>query len=347
MAPGSSLLTARLRMRIFAGLFIAAATVALLEGSLRIFDPIGFIYFPESDRYFRNMVPDAAFGYIHTPDYRDTLQGVDVSVNSHGLRGPEFQLEKPMGVRRVMILGDSVVFGWGAPQDGTFPRRLEELLKTNLGPVEVIAAGVGSWNTRTEYEYLRTTGVRYDPDVLLLLIVANDIQPKIVGRTEVSRGEFGGNAGRDTPGILQRAWQVAATRSFVLGYIQYFLAVERIRAQSAQYDETAPEWLDARIALEGIIELSRDRDIDMIAYLFTPADAVDESDVFSLYRRVLDAREVPVFAAPSVVFSHPEYRNSIADSHPNTLGHRALAEDMEPVLRTFLLQETSSTPALR
>ena len=53
---------------------------------------------------------------------------VDYRVNAEGLRGAETTVEKPAGVRRVAVLGDSIAFGyWVAEGDG-FPRQLEAML---------------------------------------------------------------------------------------------------------------------------------------------------------------------------------------------------------------------------
>ena len=56
-------------------------SLILLEVLLRIFDPLGINYYFEVARYFRNMVPDPSFAYIHRPGYTDTLQGVEVTIN--------------------------------------------------------------------------------------------------------------------------------------------------------------------------------------------------------------------------------------------------------------------------
>ena len=53
-------------------------------------------------------------------------------VNAEGLRGRETTVEKPAGVRRVAVLGDSIAFGyWVADEDG-FPRQLEAMLNPRV-----------------------------------------------------------------------------------------------------------------------------------------------------------------------------------------------------------------------
>ena len=52
-----------------------------------------------------------------------------VTTNSIGLRSPEIRQNKPD--LRIVCLGDSVTFGWGVPEEDSYPRQLEHLLKFN------------------------------------------------------------------------------------------------------------------------------------------------------------------------------------------------------------------------
>ena len=131
----------------------------LLEIFLRMFDPIGIGYYSETRKYFQAMHDNDDFAYIHTAGYDDKLQGVQVTINSEGLRSPEFPTTKPVGEKRLLLIGDSVVFGWGAPQDSIMSAWLQRRLDADAPGWRVIAAGVGSWNTRTEYELDRKSVV--------------------------------------------------------------------------------------------------------------------------------------------------------------------------------------------
>src|SRR6185436_18130054 len=63
-------------------------------------------------------------GFIVTPQYRHRL-----STNSKGFRGVhEYAVPKPTNVFRVMVLGDSVVNGYGVEDDETFCAVLEKKL---------------------------------------------------------------------------------------------------------------------------------------------------------------------------------------------------------------------------
>jgi lysophospholipase L1-like esterase len=314
--------------RFGAALLAAAATLAVLELLLRVLDPLGMKYFPEADRYFRAMVPDTSFAYIHRAGYRGSFQGVEVSINSHGFRAPEWRMPKPAGRARLMILGDSVVFGWGAPQDSIFPVLLQREFDAEGLGVEVLAAGVGSWNTRTEYEYLRTRGVDLGPDVLLLVITSNDLVPKTAGRAGAdgvlsSERPTGGGAAR---AWIARAWRFAGKHSYVLSHIQY---LSKRRAESRGYasaDSDSPRWRDARSALEGIVELCRGRDISLSVCLYTNEQDLAGNAVLTLYRNALEERGVSSFTLPRGLFSEKRYRNSFVDGHANARGQALIAE---------------------
>jgi len=90
---------------------------------------------------------------------------VTVAVNSKGLRDREMAYAKPPGVRRLLSVGDSFAFGYGVELDEAFCK----VAAAELGPPwEAINAGVPSWGTGDELDFLLTEGFRYEPDVVVL-----------------------------------------------------------------------------------------------------------------------------------------------------------------------------------
>lgn len=102
------------------------------------------------------------------PDLNETYE----STNSHGLRDRERTLNKPDGVRRIILLGDSVVEGQGIPESSTISRQLEDLLSPDN--TEVLNFAVSGYCTRSEAELLETKGLAFDPDIVVLVFTEND-----------------------------------------------------------------------------------------------------------------------------------------------------------------------------
>jgi Flp pilus assembly protein TadD/lysophospholipase L1-like esterase len=103
-----------------------------------------------------------------TPDFIETYE----RTNSHGQRDRERTLRKPDGVQRVLLLGDSIVEGYGLPESKTISSQLEELYGD--GSTEVLNFGVSAYCTRAEIELLEVKGLHFDPDVVVLVFVEND-----------------------------------------------------------------------------------------------------------------------------------------------------------------------------
>jgi hypothetical protein len=319
---------------ILTGIFRKAAltilvliiTSAFIEIGLRIFDPIGIEYFFEAAKYFKSMQPDERYAYIHTAGYREVLQDVEVSINSHGFRGPEFERIKPAGKKRVMILGDSVVFGWGARQDDIFGLQLQKIFDEERGDVEVIPAGVGSWNTRTEYEYLRSDGADYEPDVLVLIIVPNDVKPNDGGITQVARERL--SAGSQRRGVVKRSldklWRGAVHHSYFMMHIQYLLKTRKDRETNERPAADSPQWEDARLAVDGITEFCRENDVVFVPYLYGSSAVIESKPALQLYRTHLESRGIRAYTMPDSLFA-AKFRNSIVDGHPNSAGHAIIS----------------------
>jgi hypothetical protein len=154
---------------------------------------------------------DPDLGWRLTPGHRHVgPQGEVVEINSHGLRDPERPREKPPGVRRVLVLGDSFTFGSALAAEDGFCRRLER----RLGPgVEVIDAGVPRYSTAHEARWLERDGLAWSPDVLVVaFFVGNDPWENLVG--------IGGHALRVRDGELvehdrreRSAWRELRNRS--------------------------------------------------------------------------------------------------------------------------------------
>ena len=291
------------------------------------------------------MRPNDEYAYIHEPGYRKQLQGVDVIINSHGLRGPEFEDVKPPGKKRVLILGDSVVFGWGVPEKNIFALELQRLFSRTTPAVEVIPAGVGSWNTRTEYEYLRSTAINFKPDVVVLFIVENDLRPKNTGRTDVRKELLfkNGKRGKTTEDILWKALRKSVGQSYLVKYIRYFVKIRSNK--QAQVEENSPRWKDASLALDGIIKLCHENGADFIVYLYGSKSTVMENAVLNCYNKYLESIGEHAFLLPEVLFKESKYRNSLVDKHPNAAGHMIIAQEIfQSLLPRLTDKRISSRP---
>ncbi len=108
--------------------------------------------------------------------WNDTL----VSSNRVGLRERPFVLPKPDHIVRVVLLGDSFVYGYGAAAEDRLGVFLEQWLNERgqhtEAQVEVLHLGIPSWNFRAEVAYLTRQLTLLDPDLVIHISVPNDIE---------------------------------------------------------------------------------------------------------------------------------------------------------------------------
>ena len=75
---------------------------------------------------------------------------------------------------RTILLGDSVVeMEYAGSPENTIGGRLQRMLGEET---EVISMGISGYCTRSEVELLRTFGLKYEPDLVILLFVENDFE---------------------------------------------------------------------------------------------------------------------------------------------------------------------------
>ena len=163
------------RERLFIILLVLLVPAVLLvagEYFIRIFAPQQIV----SDYLVMDPVVDYrlrpnAKGHMTSPEY-----SVSMNINSLGFRGEEISLEKPSGVKRVLILGDSYTAGHGLEGDQTLPFRVgRELDRIRPGAFEVINGGVGGYCTANEVDFFMEYGLPLKPDLVAILWMGHDV----------------------------------------------------------------------------------------------------------------------------------------------------------------------------
>jgi lysophospholipase L1-like esterase len=176
------------------GLAAGATLLSLLavELLLHVFPP------PVVYAYERNVVqvyssqPHPTVQYVNRERFAGEFNNREfhthVRINERGLRDRDYPYQKPPGVRRVLLLGDSFVFGWGVEAEESIAKQLER----RLAGVEVLNGGCSGWSTAQEGAFLRDEGIRYDPDVVLLFFCENDVEAN-EARYHFTGGELRGS----------------------------------------------------------------------------------------------------------------------------------------------------------
>ncbi len=132
-----------------------------------------------------HFIPDPAIGWVPTPllnqdgDDPDGIGRHRFQTDANGFRSPA-PLERFEG-QRLVLLGDSMVWGMGVDQE----RIAGSVLRQRLGAGhEVIVAATPGWSTDQEYLFTQERVIPFHPDVVFWFITAvNDIVMNLHGQS--------------------------------------------------------------------------------------------------------------------------------------------------------------------
>lgn len=150
----------------------------LMEMSLRWYFRTHTFYDVEMARYANALKvesPNPLIGHVHRAGSSMHVMDVDVKINSDGFRDDEYATGRS-DKRRIVVLGDSLTFGWGVEMERSFEHLLEREFDS-VSPTELINFGTGNYNTTQQLNLFKEKGLEYEPDDVFLFYFINDAEP--------------------------------------------------------------------------------------------------------------------------------------------------------------------------
>jgi lysophospholipase L1-like esterase len=253
--------------------------------------------------------------YELKPNHHWSYQGVPIATNRFGCRAPEIADRPAPGVTRLLVLGDSVTFGWGVRAEETYAGRLQAALGAS---VEVVNCAEPGYNLPQEAERFAYLLPRLHPDLLLLGYTLNDHLPALFQPQR--------------PSVLERS------ALFLL-----FRDLWSARRQQVSPDE------EQRARLVGgfdrLTSLARSARVPVLMYIYPQPlgeamvalprglgteRGIEYIDLYQALARGFGGR----IHALSEVYLTP------TDPHPNALGHALMAESLQPQIEAAIGRRT-------
>jgi lysophospholipase L1-like esterase len=269
--------------------------------------------------------PDLSFA--HAPNRSAFLMGVPVSINSEGMRDREFSLEKPPGVYRVMMLGDSTTFGWGVRQEDTaakfLERKLNGALPSGFDHVEVMNTGVGNYDTVQEVTYYETIGWKYHPDLVVLVFFINDPEP-----VPVEKKGF----------LIDRSYLIAFATNRIDGVMRHAGVRPDWKTYYASlYNDERPGFQACKNALISLANSTRSHDAKLLVAILPELHQINgDSYPFRAAHQkindVMSAENVPVLELIDGLKDRgPEETLWVTslDDHPNAKANNLISDQLE------------------
>ncbi len=284
----------------------------------------------------KHPVSDPHLSFAHVPNGEAFLMGVDIKINSQGLRDHEYPLAATPGSYRIMMLGDSTTLGWGVRLEDTAAKTLERELNqsgTATGKrFEVLNAGVGNYDTVQEVTYYETRGRAFRPDMVILVYFINDAEPVPTEKKGflIDRSYLIAFATNRFDGILRRI----GSRP---GWKQYYASL---------YNDNQPGFQACKAALRSLAGTTRREGTQLLVAILPELHEINENYPFTAEQQkikdVVASEGVPVIDLIDGLRNHG-LENTLwvtpQDDHPNAMANGLVAGQ----LRDWILRKLNQS----
>lgn len=312
-----------LLVRFTAYVLIPTITILLsaiiFEIFARVFIDDGMHFDLEMWKYAKEIKRESSIsglGHEHRENSSAKLMGVDVAINSIGLRDREFG-PKSASTTRILMLGDSLTFGWGVKSEDTPSKLLEyELNKKHRNggkDYEVINSGVGNYNTSQELIYFKSKGYKLNPDIVVLNYFINDAEPTPKKKTGfINNFSYAYVVGLGVADILKRKYLGGSD------WRDYY---------SNLYKKDSVSWIKTQNSISELARICKQKKIKLLVVNYPELHELKEypfNDVTDAVRKIAENNNVYFLdLLPSVQDRQPmSLWVSPTDAHPNRVANK-------------------------
>src|SRR5690242_15457953 len=167
----------RMLAKLCLAFFSVILTLLVLEIAIRIISPQDPGYW--DSRPFRRLTAEAPHYVENIPDTGTNFIGVPIHINRMGLRGEEIAIPKPPKTVRILVVGDSITFGYGIRLEDTYAKVLERRLNRESvsgTSYEVLNGGALGGSLADYLHFLTRKAEILQPDTVVVGLCLNDIQ---------------------------------------------------------------------------------------------------------------------------------------------------------------------------
>ena len=276
---------------------------------------------------------ESAFRLLHIQPYPALeTSPPKLEVNPQGRRDRGYGFEKGEDVFRIVAVGDSFTWGTGVRRlDDIFLMRLEQMLnRDGRGRFQIINGAQNGWNTADEYRWLQSEGVRFEPDLIVVVYFFNDATRMLTNpliAAAVHRRAASQSAGRSRlwSFLLYRYWRYVLSRQTMQAYKEAYFAADK-----------AALWRQCQSDILAIQVLARARRAELLFVIFPILMEMRRGYYFQdIHDEVVDFLRRNRIGAHSLLPALSAYPGSaeslwvsVEDAHPNEKAHAIVARSL-------------------
>jgi lysophospholipase L1-like esterase len=227
--------------RFLFGVLLVVLTLAGAEAGLRLLAARG-----RPDMTATHM-SDPVLHHRTRPNVTARVRGIEFRTSSLGLHDREYPAQKPAGVFRILLLGDSFTEGGGLALETTVAKQAETMLNAGgcRSPVEVVNGGVASYSPLLEYLFLGELAPRLEPDLVVVNFDMTDVHDDFIRTSLATLGPDGLPIAVRSDRRIETALLLPSVRK--PSFLRFLDPVERGLHRLAIYQALRRSWVGQRL----------------------------------------------------------------------------------------------------
>ena len=309
---------------VFYQTLILVISIIMIEGIIRVVNSDMKNYDIEMWRYANELkTQDPILGHNHVSDKSSILQGVEIKLNSEGMRSDEFEIND----KKILFLGSSISLGWGVEQKDSYPGIIQTKLLSDSINYKVLNGSIGNYNTFRYVNNFLSNQTDIEPKVIVINYFINDAE---------------------TLPINSSNWLIKNSQLFATLTITYKKLFSKSGFDLKQYyndlyKSDNQSFLEMKESLKKLSEYSKQRKIPVLLTVIPDIHFLEDYPFETIHKKLKSITEELGFEyhdlLPSLKgISFNELQIIQGDSHPNEKGHSKMAESLYPKIKELIVK---------
>jgi lysophospholipase L1-like esterase len=302
--------------------FILTLSVFIIEGLLRFINSDMKNYDIEMWRYAKELkTSDPVLGHKHRTNKSSILQGVEIKLNSEGMRNEEFRITN----KKILFLGSSISLGWGIKQNKSYPQIIQTKLDLDSLSYKVLNGSVGNYNTLRYVNNFLSNQVYINPNVIVVNYFINDAETLPIGN----------------PNWLIKNSQLFATLKMTFKKLSSKSGFDLKSYYRNLYEDENPSFIEMKKSLNKLSEYSIKTNTPILLTVIPDIHFLVDYPFEKIHEKMKTLSTELGFEyhdlLPSIKeIPFEELQIIPGDSHPNEFGHQRISESLYPKIKDII-----------
>ena len=302
--------------------FILIVSVFIIEGLIRMINSDMKNYDIEMWRYANELkIQDPVLGHNHVSDKAAILQGVEIKLNSKGMRSDEYDVND----KKILFLGSSISLGWGIENKDSYPQIIQEKLLSDSLNYLVLNGSIGNYNTFRYVNNFLSNQTDISPEVIVINYFINDAETLPIG----------------SPNWLITNSQLFATLKMTFKKLSSKSEFDLKSYYRNLYEDENPSFIEMKKSLNKLSEYSIKTNTKILLTVIPDIHFLEDYPFETIHEKMKILSTELGFEyhdlLPSIKeIPFEELQIIPGDSHPNEFGHQRISESLYPKIKDII-----------